>query len=165
MESKGFYYFAHKYTCRDTTRPEEIKFVPEGEQANFELCNQRAARLIEAGYNIYSPISHTHPIHRASPAFLARHEHEAWYKLDMELIAKTAFDGIILAPGWEDSKGCKMERDWFVKKGLKILTYEEALKKVDMGALVNHINDPSKGCPDCQACSDKADEKVAHEGN
>ena len=128
MESKGFYYFAHPYTCRDVTDEKRVKYVPEGEQANFELCNQRAARLIEAGYNIYSPISHTHPIHRASSVFLGRHEHEAWYRLDMEFIAKTQFDGIILAPGWENSKGCRMERDWFVEKGLKVLTYREALE-------------------------------------
>lgn len=123
MESKGFFYFAHPYTCRD----KDGKFVPEGEQANFELCNQRSAILIELGYNIYSPISHTHPIHRASPEFLRRHEHEAWYILDMEFISKTKFDGIILAPKWFMSKGCKMERDWFIEKGLKVLTYKEAI--------------------------------------
>jgi len=124
MKSKGFFYLAHPYTCKDTNG----KFVPEGEQANFELCNQRAARLFEAGYNVYSPISHTHPIHRASPMFLSRHEHEAWYKLDLEFIAKTKFDGIILAPGWENSKGCRMECDAFTERGLKVMSYEEALK-------------------------------------
>lgn len=128
MESKGFFYFAHPYTCKDQTSPEGVtKYVPEGEQANFELCNQRAARLVELGYNIYSPISHTHPIYRASAVFLGRHEHEAWYRLDMELIARTNFDGIILARGWEDSKGCIMERDWFVEKGLKVLLYTHVL--------------------------------------
>ncbi|MHA1302507.1 MAG: DUF1937 family protein [Candidatus Heimdallarchaeaceae archaeon] len=125
MESLGFYYFAHKYTCRDV----EGNFVLEGEDANFQLCNQRAARLIEVGYNVYSPISHTHPIYRASAVFLARHEHEAWYRLDMEFIAKTKFDGIILAPGWEDSKGCRMERDWFIEQRLEVLTYKEAIEK------------------------------------
>jgi len=124
MKSKGFFYFAHPYTCRD----KDGKFVPECEHTNFQICNQRAARLFEAGYNIYSPISHTHPIHRASPLFLARHEHEAWYNLDLEFIAKTKFDGIILAPGWHRSKGCRLEKSWFDDKKLKILTYEEALE-------------------------------------
>jgi len=123
MKSRGFYYFAHPYTCRD----KDGKFVSEGEQANFELCNQRAAKLIEMGYNIYSPISHTHPIHRASPVFLARHEHEAWYDLDNEFIAKTQFDGIILAPGWEKSTGCKNEREQFGSRGLIAIEYEDAL--------------------------------------
>jgi len=128
MKYKGFFYFAHPYTCRDQTEQEKIKFVPEGEQANFELCNQRAARLIEAGYNIYSPISHIHPIHRASPVFLSRHEHVAWYALDNELIARTDFDGIILAPKWEKSTGCVDERRQFEERGLKVMTYKEALE-------------------------------------
>jgi len=129
MKSKGFFYFAHPYTCKDLTVPEGvIKYVSEGEQANFELCNQRAARLIELGYNIYSPISHTHPIHRASSVFLARHEHEVWYALDNEFIARTQFDGIILAPMWEKSSGCRDERRQFEERGLKVLTYKEALE-------------------------------------
>jgi len=125
MKSKGFYYFAHPYTVKDANG----NFVPEGEEANFQLCNQRSARLIELGYNIYSPISHSHPIHRASPVFLACHEHKAWYDLDMEVLARTNFDGIILAPGWSESKGMKMERAWFIKKGLKILQYSNLVQE------------------------------------
>ena len=121
MDNKGFYYFAHPYTCRDS----EGKFVPEAEDANFQLCNQRAARLMEKGYNIYSPISHTHPIHRASPTFLARHEHEMWYHLDNEFLERCTWDGIILAPGWAGSKGCLGEKAWFDSEGLPSLLYEE----------------------------------------
>lgn len=114
--SKGFFYFGHPYTCKD----ENGLYVPAGEEANFQLCNQRAARLMEWGYNIYSPISHSHPIHRASPTFLARHEHEAWYLLDLEVIAKTDFDGIILAPLWEGSKGCRLEGEAFENRNLPV---------------------------------------------
>jgi len=59
--------------------------------------------------------------------FLARHEHEAWYDLDNEFIAKTQFDGIILAPGWEKSTGCKNEREQFGSRGLIAIEYEDAL--------------------------------------
>ena len=72
---KGLWYFAHPYTVKD----DDGRYVPEGEEANFQLANIRAAELIRLGYNVYSPISHTHPIHRASPTFLGRHEHEVWY--------------------------------------------------------------------------------------
>lgn len=118
------YYFAHPYTVVD----DNGNYVSDGEDANFQLCNQRAARLFEKGYNIYSPISHTHPIHRASPTFLARHEHEVWYLLDMAFIEKTNFDGIILAPGWQGSKGCNMERNWFLENGREILLYDEMIE-------------------------------------
>ena len=122
----NLYYMAHPYTCKD----KEGRFVPEGEDANFHLSNYRASRLMLLGYNIYSPISHTHPIHRACPEFLARHEHKMWYQLDIALIEKTDFNGIILCPGWENSKGCKLEKDWFVKKGKEILFYTNLVKQM-----------------------------------
>jgi len=115
----GLYYFAHPYTCKD----KDGNFVSEGEESNFQLCNIRAAKLINAGYNVYAPISHTHPIHRACPEFLARHEHELWYQLDNEVIDKTNWDGIILAPGWEKSSGCKAEKERIEARELPVLFY------------------------------------------
>lgn len=123
MSKNGLWYFAHPYTCKDKNG----NYIPEGEEANFHLCNARAAKLIELGYNIYAPISHTHPIHRASPVFLAAHEHEAWYNLDNELIAKTDWDGIILAPGWERSMGCISEKKQFEKRNLLVIKYRDIL--------------------------------------
>ncbi len=89
------YYFAHPYTVRDA----DGNFVPEAEEANFQLCCQRSARLIEAGFNIYAPICHTHPIHRASPSFLAVHEHQRWYELDNALMGagyEEAWDSCVI---------------------------------------------------------------------
>ena len=103
----GLWYFAHPYTRKDA----EGRFVREAEEANFNLCNMRAGELIRRGFNIYSPISHTHPIHRACPALLARHEHEMWYQLDNEFIDSTKWQGIILPPEWETSSGCKAEKE------------------------------------------------------
>lgn len=125
-DNKGLWYFAHPYTCRD----ENGHYVPEGEEANFQLANYRSGRLLLLGYNVYSPISHTHPIHRATPEFLARHEHEAWYRLDMDLISRTRFTGIILAPGWENSKGCIEERKWFESREFPVLFYEDVIRGV-----------------------------------
>ena len=122
---KGFWYFAHPYTAKD----KEGNFVPEAEDANFALANQRAAELLKRGYNIYSPISHTHPIHRACPEFLRNHEHEMWYELDNNLIAQTNFKGIILAPGWETSNGCKNELKLFRKKGLLWILFTDVMKE------------------------------------
>lgn len=119
--NRGLWYFAHPYTCKD----KDGNFVPEGEEANFVLCNIRAGELLVRGYNVYAPISHTHPIHRACPDFLARHEHELWYQLDNEVIDKTDWDGIILAPGWEKSSGCKAEKERIESRGLKVLCYKD----------------------------------------
>ena len=124
MNTKGLFYFAHPYTCKDA----DGKYVFAGEEANFRICNIRAGELLKRGYNIYSPISHTHPIHIATPDFLKRHEHEMWYHLDNEVIAKCNFDGIILAPGWEKSSGCIAERQLFEELGKPILFYRDAIK-------------------------------------
>ena len=121
--TRGLWYFAHPYTCRDN----DGNFVFEGEEANFQICNIRAGELLNLGYNIYSPISHTHPIHRASPSMLARHEHELWYQLDNEVIDSTNWAGIILAPGWENSSGCKAEKDKIEAKGLPSRLYADIM--------------------------------------
>ena len=123
--SKGLYYFAHPYTVKDA----DGKYVPAGEEANFRLCCFRAGELLRRGYNIYSPIAHTHPIHLHTPAFLANHEHAIWYDLDDEVIARTEWDGIILAPGWEDSWGCKHERELFEARTLAVMLYADLVKE------------------------------------
>ena len=119
----SIWYFAHPYSVQNA----EGRYVFEAEEANFQLCCQRAARLFEAGYNVYAPICHTHPIHRASPLFLSRHEHEAWYQLDNALIDACQWAGIILAPGWQDSAGCVAERERFRERGFPAVDFAEAL--------------------------------------
>ena len=121
---RGLWYFAHPYTSKDA----EGHYVPSAERANFRICCLRAAELYHAGYNLYAPICHTHPIHNADPRFLTAHEHDLWYKLDLHFIERVVWDGLILAPGWEDSHGCRLERDTFTKLHLPILTLDEALR-------------------------------------
>jgi len=128
MQSKGLYYLAHPYTCKD----KDGKYVPKGEDANFQLANYRAGQCLLRGYNVYSPISHTHPIHRATVEFLARHEHETWYQLDIDFIDRTRFSGIILCPGWETSKGCMLEKQWFEAKGLPVLYYAQVVEELKL---------------------------------
>ncbi len=125
--NRGMWYFAHPYTCKD----KDGNFVSEGEEANFNLCNFRAAELLDHGYNIYAPISHTHPIYRASPNMLSRQEHELWYQLDNEFIDKTDWDGIILAPGWEKSSGCRAEKERIEARGLQVLLYADIVREIE----------------------------------
>jgi len=124
--SKGLWYFAHPYTATDA----EGNYVPAAEDANFALANMRAGELMKRGYNLYSPISHTHPIHKATPDFLKRHEHDMWYHLDNEFIKETNFLGIILAPGWEHSKGCLAELDLFKKQNKPARHYDNCLSGI-----------------------------------
>ena len=128
----NLWYFAHPYSVKDA----DGRYVAEAEEANFDLCNQRAARQIEAGYLIYSPISHSHPIHRASPTMLARYAHQEWYLRDMEFVKCVEWQGIILAPGWNLSPGCRMEQEWFRSEGLEVREYDHVI--TDEGGL-SHV--------------------------
>jgi len=122
---KGLWYFAHPYTVRDNER----NVISEGQEANFRLCCQRSAELIKRGYLIYSPIAATHPIHISDPEFIRKQEYGLWIKLDNTLLANANFRGIILAPDWEKSEGCKDERNHFLSKGLEIKFYNKILQK------------------------------------
>jgi len=121
----GIWYFAHPYTCKDA----EGNYVPEAEEANYVLSCARAADLLVRGYNIYSPISHTHPIHRMCPAFLKAREHAIWYKLDNEVIDCMTWKGIILAPLWQTSSGCVNEKERIESRGLVVKYYTDIMSE------------------------------------
>lgn len=118
------YYFAHQYTAKDA----QGKNLLDKERENFELSCVRSAELIKLGYNIYSPISHSHPIHVTSEKWLQTGEYKIWVNLNNLMIERTKFDGIILSPEWETSSGCKAEKKLFESKGLEILLYHDLIE-------------------------------------
>lgn len=127
---EGFWYFAHPYSAK---KPDG-SYCLEAEEANFRLCCIRSARLILAGWRIYSPITATHPIHCASAEFLAGQIHELWYEFDNAAIDQLGFSGIILAPGWEKSTGCRQEKERFEAAGKPVLYLCENQEVMDYTA-------------------------------
>ena len=124
MNKNELWYFAHPYTCFPLAG--NGRFLAE--QANFNLCCIRTAKLIQAGYFVYSPICHTHPIHLAAPEFIISGERDLWMELDRLIIEKTDFKGLILAPGWKASEGCQAECEIFDKEGKPVLYYKDLVK-------------------------------------
>jgi len=124
MNKNDLFYFAHPYTCYPLNGNGRFP----AEQANFNLCCMRTAKLIQAGYFVYSPICHTHPVHLAAPEFIVDGERELWMELDKLIIEKTDFAGLILAPGWWKSVGCGAEYNIFCKKKKPILFYHNIAK-------------------------------------
>jgi len=122
MSEHGLWYLAHPLTalCRDGARD------TEAERRNYHLSNVRALALFRAGYNVYSPISHSYPIQCE-----AGHAEDAqlpWYDLDNEFIAAVDWRGIIMAPRWQYSRGCVAERDLFVALGLPVKFYQDIVE-------------------------------------
>lgn len=103
----GLYYFCHPYSAE----------TEEGRIANYELCCRRSAKLLLKGYNIFSPIVHSHPIEMASPEMLKLPEEERWkfwIGIDIAILEHVGFTGVILAPLWGGSRGCMREYEWFL---------------------------------------------------
>ena len=112
------WYFATPYTVRH----EDGSVCPEGQRENYGRACVWAAALIEAGYCIFCPIAHSHPIDEVGDI-----PGKDWYAQDNDIIAATDYEGIILGPCWENSSGCRDERAQFANRDLRIMTYEEAL--------------------------------------
>lgn len=121
----NLYYFAHPYTVKNENGTVNLT----GQEANFNLCCVRSVELIKLGFFVYSPIAHTHPMHIRDPEFLRTNEYKLWMDLDKELIDRTKFNGIILAPNWERSNGCRTEKEIFEGRGLEVLFYDKLIKE------------------------------------
>lgn len=124
----GLHYFCHPYSSKTKTKEDRI--------ANFELCCRRSAKLILKGYNIFSPIVHSHPIEMASPEVLQwpiEDRWKFWIDIDIAILEYVGFTGVILAPLWGKSKGCKKEYEWFLShtgpngKAHEILKYYDVV--------------------------------------
>ena len=122
----GFYYFCHPYSAK--TKEERI--------ANYNVCCVRTAKLLLKGYNVFSPIVHSHPIETASPEiqkWLEKDRWKFWIDIDIATLNYVGFTGAILAPGWGRSKGCKREYEWFLShirsdgKPYDILKYNDVI--------------------------------------
>jgi len=121
--NKGLWYFAHPYTCYPLDG--NGRFL--GEEANFRQCCIRTAKLLQAGCFVFSPIVHCHPIHLALPQFIVGGERKLWIDYDKLIIRKTDFAGLILAPGWRQSEGCREEFKIFRKAGKPIKFYAQVI--------------------------------------
>ena len=113
----GIWYFMHPLTCKDSSG----NIVKSAEDANFGLCLYRTAKLIEAGYIVFSPIAQSHPVN-ISYNFK---EDVPWYDFDNEIIYRTPRMGGITAPGYEYSWGCREEVKLFTELRRPVLHWEE----------------------------------------
>lgn len=84
---------------------------PGGIGAAFAGASRLAARLLQAGVNVYSPIAHTHPL--AMYGNLDPLDLTIWLPSHQAMLAKA--DVLIVArmKGWEASKGIAHEIRYF----------------------------------------------------
>jgi hypothetical protein len=109
------WYLAHPYTAPHSA---DIR-------KNVINANKIAAQLISKGIIVFSPISMTHYIHLQGvlEGYWEYEEQNLWYEFDEHFMEKC--DGIILAGDWQNSKGCKAEKNWFLERIKPVVVLED----------------------------------------
>ena len=78
---------------------------PRVRAERFEAANRAAAALMRAGFNVCSPISHSHPISQCGvPGDWSR-----WELLDRWMLRHCDEVVVLTLDGWEASKGVQAE--------------------------------------------------------
>ena len=104
-----------KYLAIPYTDPD-----PQVMRHRFELANRTAAELMKRGLLIYSPISHSHPIAQYGLPL----DWEYWQHYDKEILSICDELIVIMADGWEKSKGVAEEIETAIIMNIPI-TYKK----------------------------------------
>jgi hypothetical protein len=89
-------------------------FNPE---LSFEIANEVAANLMQDGFVVFSPISHTHPLSKKMRSDL-QFDHEFWMRQDLTILSRCDYlyvirihqnNGTTADHLIENSKGCQAE--------------------------------------------------------
>ncbi len=100
LEGKEFVYLACPYAHDD-------KPVME---MRFRMANIIAGQLMQMGYFVFSPISHSHPI--AENCNMDAVDHEFWLQQDAAIFVHCEIMMILAIDGWRESYGVQREMEW-----------------------------------------------------
>jgi nucleoside 2-deoxyribosyltransferase len=91
----------------------------------YRALTKFAARLMKAGLNVYSPITHSHPM---TEFVDLPTDWEFWQRVDREYIEKCDLMLVLCLDGWTESVGVTAECHIAKSLGLPVIHYgEEAL--------------------------------------
>lgn len=103
LGSRARVYLACPYKCKGIVNE-------TWEQLRFDCVNIAAMRLIRAGFVVFSPISHSHPISLTQPD--KYNTHELWLDQDEPFLEWCDVVVVLEIPGVWDSHGVDWERSW-----------------------------------------------------
>lgn len=72
-----------------------------------ELASLAAAMLMDAGFTVFSPLSHGDAVRKHLPG--GNRPHEWWMKQDIDILARCDEMFVLPLEGWEFSKGVREE--------------------------------------------------------
>lgn len=76
-------------------------------EKRFTLVCRKAAELMDRGFVVFSPISHSHPISHFTHA--DANDSDFWIRQDLPFLKMCDEIWVYQLPGWEKSKGIKQE--------------------------------------------------------
>lgn len=88
----------------------------------FKELNKKAAKLMEEGYLVFSPISHSHPIELDGMPDLK--SGGWWLRQDFPVLKNVDKVIVYMLPGWDKSYGVKKEIEYAEKLGIPVLYHE-----------------------------------------
>lgn len=88
---------------------------PAGIEAAFRDASKYAARLMQSGVKVYSPIAHTHPL--AVHGGVDPLDHSIWLPFDEAMMIAADAICVLQMETWEASKGIAYEIEFFQKAG------------------------------------------------
>ena len=90
-------------------------------EERFLQAAQATGKLILKGYNVFSPISHSHPIYELVPE--TGESWEQWAAINHEMIDLSTEVWVLTIPGWTESRGVanEIEYAWETGKGLQFV--------------------------------------------
>ena len=87
----------------------------------FTLANVMAAKLMEQGYVVFSPLSHSVPIE----PFTGRKPHDFWMHQDLPWLAFCDELHLLMLDGWAQSSGIAREVEEAVSLKMPIVFHDE----------------------------------------
>jgi len=88
------------------------------EYLSFRISCAIAAKLMQQGYIVFSPIAHSHPI--AKYGGINHRDHAFWLRQDLAMLRRCDELWVVILDGWYKSEGVKMERLEAIRLGMPI---------------------------------------------
>jgi nucleoside 2-deoxyribosyltransferase len=104
----------------------------------FEVANRAAAALMRAGYCVFSPISHGHPISQCGVSG----DWTRWESLDRRMLRQCEEVVVLTLDGWRDSRGVQAELAIAAALDLPVryMSLAEALSLPTLAAVATEIS-------------------------
>jgi len=94
-------------------------------EERFEKVSEVAAKLFNAGFDVFSPISMSHPIAKYMEN---AGQFEAWEEFDYRMLLLSHILFVLCVDGWKESDGVTKEINFAKEQGIPVVYINEDLQ-------------------------------------